>query len=114
MIRMEGLPSAGLLTLSGACIGVSSTFSVAQVGELVYPHNGNVAATDSFQLAVNDGAGGTAKRVEARAGSCTATSQTSSMQRAVPPAALFIFGHPRVFLFNLRGGESSFECTHSW
>lgn len=61
IIKISGLPSQGTLRFNGNPITVGSTLSVADIAQLSYQHNGSQvtsAGTDSFVIAIDDGAGG--------------------------------------------------------
>ncbi|KAB2969637.1 cadherin-like domain-containing protein, partial [Zoogloea sp.] len=61
IIKVAGLPGQGLLKLGGNELSVGSTFSVSQIAQLSYTHNGNqvlAPTTDTFLITVDDGAGG--------------------------------------------------------
>ncbi|MDB6145417.1 MAG: hypothetical protein JWP80_4461, partial [Pseudomonas sp.] len=63
-VKITSLTSDGTLLLNGQVVGVGSSFSIDQIGNLSYRHNGNQVnstsgLTDSFTISVDDGAGGT-------------------------------------------------------
>ncbi|MFO1002601.1 MAG: cadherin-like domain-containing protein [Planctomycetaceae bacterium] len=53
------LPTHGVLKLNGVTLGVSDTFTQAQInaGALTYDHDGSEGNTDSFSFSVDDGLG---------------------------------------------------------
>jgi len=53
------LPTHGVLKVNGVTLGVSDTFTQAQVnaGQLTYDHDGSEGDTDSFSFSVDDGLG---------------------------------------------------------
>ena len=53
------LPTHGVLKLNGVVLGVSDTFTQAQVnaGQLTYDHDGTEHSTESFSFSVDDGVG---------------------------------------------------------
>jgi large repetitive protein len=62
-IKITSLTSDGTLLLNGQVVGVGTSFSIDQIGNLSYRHNGNQVnntsgLTDSFTISVDDGAGG--------------------------------------------------------
>ena len=58
VFRIEGLPAHGTLTLDGAAVLPGVVFNYADLGKLVYTHDGGAAAGDSFRVSLRDGAGG--------------------------------------------------------
>lgn len=61
IIKLTGLPGQGVLKLNGNELSVGSTFAVSDIANLRYHHNGNQVlstTTDTFQITVDDGAGG--------------------------------------------------------
>lgn len=61
IIKITALPTQGSLRFNGNPIAVGSTLAVADIAQLSYHHNGTQvtsAGTDSFQIAIDDGAGG--------------------------------------------------------
>lgn len=55
IIKLTSLPSSGILKLAGAEIAIGSTFSVSQLSNLTYTHNGNqviapAGITDAFNI----------------------------------------------------------------
>lgn len=61
IIKITGLPSQGTLRFNGNPIAIGSTLSVADIAQLSYQHDGSQvtsAGTDSFVIAIDDGAGG--------------------------------------------------------
>ncbi|MBW4659644.1 MAG: tandem-95 repeat protein [Drouetiella hepatica Uher 2000/2452] len=64
IIKIAALPSKGFLTFNGSRLVVGSTFSSDQIPQLQYHHDGTQTTavggtSDSFQVTVDDGAGGT-------------------------------------------------------
>lgn len=61
IFKLEELPLHGTLLLDGKELAKGSTFSAADIGNLVYKHNGEqvtASITDTLQFTVDDGAGG--------------------------------------------------------
>ncbi|BAQ64025.1 cadherin-like domain-containing protein [Geminocystis sp. NIES-3709] len=61
IIKIDSLPSRGILTFNGIQVVVGSTFSADQISQLRYQHNGSQVlstTSDSFNVTVEDGAGG--------------------------------------------------------
>lgn len=61
IIKLTGLPGQGTLKLNGNELTIGSTFAVSDIANLHYHHNGNQVlstTTDTFQITVDDGAGG--------------------------------------------------------
>ena len=61
IVKLAGLPAHGTLKLSGNSIAVGSTFSVADISNLSYTHDGTQVTsttTDTFLVTIDDGAGG--------------------------------------------------------
>jgi VCBS repeat-containing protein len=63
IIKIVDAPQHGTLTLNGALLTAGSTFSVSQLGQLTYTHDGSqvtnpAGVADTFHINVDDGAGG--------------------------------------------------------
>lgn len=63
-IKITSLTGNGTLLLNGQVVGIGTSFSLDQIANLSYRHNGNQVnstsgLTDSFTISVDDGAGGT-------------------------------------------------------
>ncbi|WP_457967939.1 Ig-like domain-containing protein [Pseudomonas sp. R4-84] len=63
IIKLTSLASNGTLLLNGKELGVGSSFSIDQIANLSYRHNGDqvinpAGLTDSFTITIDDGAGG--------------------------------------------------------
>ena len=60
IVKIAGLPAHGTLKLNGNPIALGSTFSVADIGNFSYTHDGSQVtslATDTFLVTIDDGAG---------------------------------------------------------
>lgn len=61
ILKLTTLPGQGVLKLNGNELTVGSTFAVSDIANLSYHHNGSQVlstTTDTFQITVDDGAGG--------------------------------------------------------
>jgi hypothetical protein len=58
IIRIESLPTNGVLQINTAPVAVGSVLSYADLAMLTYRHNGTATVTDSFGISIRDGAGG--------------------------------------------------------
>ncbi|WP_448645075.1 Ig-like domain-containing protein [Pseudomonas mediterranea] len=63
IVKLTALASDGTLLLNGKELGVGSSFSIDQIANLSYRHNGNqvtdpAGLTDTFTVTIDDGAGG--------------------------------------------------------
>ena len=61
IVKIAGLPAHGSLKLSGNPVAVGSTFSVADISNFSYTHDGSQVTSvtaDTFNLTFDDGAGG--------------------------------------------------------
>lgn len=64
IIKLTSLPGQGVLKLNGNELTIGSTFAVSDISNLKYHHNGSQvlnATSDTFQITVDDGAGGLLK-----------------------------------------------------
>jgi VCBS repeat-containing protein len=62
VFRLESLPTHGELTFNGKAVSTGSVFSYANLGQLVYTHDGYqdpAHLTDTFNVTLRDTAGGT-------------------------------------------------------
>lgn len=58
VFRLESLPTAGRLTINGAPVAIGSTFSYANLAQVIYTADNDAAASDTFSVSLRDGAGG--------------------------------------------------------
>ncbi|WP_178111979.1 MULTISPECIES: Ig-like domain-containing protein [unclassified Pseudomonas] len=63
IVKLTALASDGTLLLNGKELGIGSSFSIDQIANLSYRHNGNqvtdpAGLTDAFTVTIDDGAGG--------------------------------------------------------
>ncbi|WP_429546512.1 Ig-like domain-containing protein [Pseudomonas frederiksbergensis] len=63
IVKLTSLASDGTLLLNGKELGVGSSFSIDQIANLSYRHNGDqvtapAGLTDAFTITIDDGAGG--------------------------------------------------------